>query len=139
MRVALAQIAPVLLDRAGTNERILAALDEAAADKAALVCFGETLLPGYPLWLSRTDGARFDDALLKELHARYLEQAVCVEDGDLAPIQAAATTHCACAGTRSTRARSRSDRTASCAPATASWCRPTRSASAGAQATATGW
>ena len=90
MRVALAQIAPRLLDRAETTERILAALDEAAADKAALVCFGETLLPGYPLWLSRTDGARFDDELQKELHARYLEQAVCVEDGDLAPIQAAA-------------------------------------------------
>jgi len=93
MRVALAQIAPQLLDRAGTTERILAALDEAAADKAALVCFGETLLPGYPLWLSRTDGARFDDELQKELHARYLEQAVCIEDGDLAPIQAAARAH----------------------------------------------
>lgn len=93
MKVALAQIAPVLLDRSATIARIVGALERAHEQGASLVCFGETLLPGYPLWVSRTDGARFDDALQKELHALYLAQAVCVEAGDLAPIQEAARAH----------------------------------------------
>ncbi len=86
MRVAIAQIAPVLLDRAATIERIVRAIHEACDQGANLVCFGETLLPAYPVWLCRTDGARFDDPEQKELHERYLDQAVTVERGHLAPI-----------------------------------------------------
>jgi predicted amidohydrolase len=47
------------------------------------VAFGEALVPGYPFWVERTDGARFDSALQKKLYAHYVEQAVCIEDGDL--------------------------------------------------------
>ena len=63
---------------------------EAAAAGCRMVAFGETLVPGYPVWLSRTGGARFDDPDQKRLHARYLEQAVVVERGDLAPVAEAA-------------------------------------------------
>lgn len=28
---------------------------------------GEALLPGYPFWISRTDGARFDSPMQKEI------------------------------------------------------------------------
>ncbi len=87
MKVAIAQIAPVLLDREATCERIVGAIHEASDGGAKLVCFGETLLPAYPVWLCRTDGARFDDADQKALHAIYLEQAVTIERGDLDPIR----------------------------------------------------
>ena len=48
-----------------------------------MVAFGEALVPGYPFWVERTDGARFESALQKELYAHYASQAVCIESGDL--------------------------------------------------------
>ena len=93
LTVALAQLAPVWLDREQTLEKILAAVDEAAQENAQLVCFGESLLPGYPFWLERTDGAVFESPVQKELHAHYLAQAVCIEEGDLAPLCERAKQH----------------------------------------------
>ena len=83
LTIGLAQIAPVWLDREKTLEKILKSVQ--AADKAncQLVAFGEALLPGYPFWVERTDGARFNSPLQKEIHARYLDQAVQVEAGHL--------------------------------------------------------
>ncbi len=83
MRVAIAQIAPVFLNREATLEKVVARVREAAQADCRLVVFGEALVPGYPVWLSRTDGARFDAADQKEIHARYLEQAVQPEAGHL--------------------------------------------------------
>lgn len=88
MKVAIAQIAPAYMDRAATIDRIAAAVREAGAAGAGLVCFGETLAPGYPVWLSRTDWARFDDPVQKELHALYVDQGV--EEGHLKPVCEAA-------------------------------------------------
>lgn len=88
--VAAAQIAPVWLDRDRTATKIIASMHEAAAAGARLVTFGEALLPGYPFWLERTDGARFESPLQKEFHAHYLDQAVQVESGHLDGIRAAA-------------------------------------------------
>jgi nitrilase len=93
MRIALAQIAPVLLNRSETLERVASCVDAAARQAVRLVCFGEALLPGYPVWLSRTDGARFDAPLQKELYARYVDQAVRIEDGHLQPLQELAFQH----------------------------------------------
>ena len=55
-----------------------------------MVCFGEALVPGYPVWISRTDGARFDTDDQKQLHALYTEQAVQPEAGHLDEVCAAA-------------------------------------------------
>lgn len=87
---ALCQIAPVLLDREATITKIVEAIRSAASRGATLACFGETIVPGYPLWIERTDGARFNSDLQKTIHARYLREAVCLEDDDLAPVQQAA-------------------------------------------------
>ncbi|MEL6342196.1 MAG: carbon-nitrogen hydrolase family protein [Myxococcota bacterium] len=76
MKVAVAQVAPVLLDRDATMARVLDMVDAAAAQGAHLVAFGETLVPAYPVWLSSTGGARFNDPVQKDLFARYVEQAV---------------------------------------------------------------
>ena len=83
MKLALAQLAPVWLDRTATLAKIQQYISDAATAGAQLICFGETLLPGYPFWLSTAEGAAFDNRRQKELHAHYLREAVCIERGDL--------------------------------------------------------
>ncbi len=83
LKVALAQIAPLWLDRTQTLEKILHYVRLAAQDDCHLVAFGEGLLPGYPYWVTLTDGAAFDSPVQKEIHAHYLSQAVQIERGDL--------------------------------------------------------
>lgn len=83
IKVALAQMAPVWLDRKATLEKIESFTEKAAAQGVELVVFGEALLPGYPFWTERTDGAKFNSDVQKELHALYMQQAVQPERGDL--------------------------------------------------------
>ena len=90
--IAAAQIAPVWLDRTATVAKVAAWVHKAADAGANLVAFGEALTPGYPFWIEHTDGARFNDAVQKSLHAHYLDQAVQVEVGHLAPVCEAART-----------------------------------------------
>ena len=93
LTIALAQIAPVWLDRQATTDKIAHWIDMAAAEGADLVVFGEALLPGYPYWVERTDGARFESAVQKRLYAHYASQAVLIERGDLDPLQSACRKH----------------------------------------------
>ncbi len=88
--VGLAQIAPVWLDRNATIDKVVSWVERAAADNCTLVVFGEALVPGYPFWIERTDGARFESELQKSLYAYYVSQAVSVEDGDLDGVRKAA-------------------------------------------------
>ena len=90
LTVALAQVAPVWMDREASLARVAAAVTRAGEEGARLCCFGEALVPGYPFWVTRTDGARFESARQKDWHARYLDQGVVIERGDLAPVQRAA-------------------------------------------------
>ncbi len=93
LTVGVAQIAPVWLDRAATLAKVEAAIEQASAQNCELVTFGEALVPGYPFWIERTDGARFNDARQKKHYARYLDQGVMIERGDLDVITAAAAKH----------------------------------------------
>jgi len=81
--VGLAQIAPVWLQRDATLDKVVAWIADAAASKCDLVAFGEALIPGYPFWVERTEGAKFESDLQKKLFAHYVRQGVCIEDGDL--------------------------------------------------------
>src|SRR5262245_25764929 len=90
MRIAAAQLAPVFLDREATVSKVVRAVQSAAREGASLVAFGETLVPGYPAWICKTDGARFNAPDQKALHAKYLEQAVTLEEGHLQPVADAA-------------------------------------------------
>lgn len=93
LRIAGAQLAPVWLHREGTIAKVVQAIDEAAAREVELLAFPEAFVPGYPFWIEHTDGARFDSALQKSLHAHYLDQAVQIEAGHLDPVvQASART-----------------------------------------------
>ena len=86
IKVALAQIAPVWLDRIASTEKVMQAISEGADKGAELVSFGECLLPGYPFWLELTGGAVFNSPKQKQMQAHYLTQAINVERGDLDPI-----------------------------------------------------
>lgn len=83
LNISIAQIAPVWLNKKKTIKKIEEAIREAALQKADLVCFGETLLPGYPFWMELTDGAKFNNNVQKEIFAHYLKEAVNIENGDL--------------------------------------------------------
>ncbi len=83
LTVGLAQIAPVWLDRNGTMAKILVQVRAAGEAGCHIVAFGEGLLPGYPFWIERTNGALFNSPMQKEIHAHYMDQAVQIEAGHL--------------------------------------------------------
>ena len=83
LKVGIAQIAPVWLNREKTLTKVGKYINQAAKEGCQLVVFGEALVPGYPFWVERTDGARFNSPIQKEIHAHYLDQAVQIEAGNL--------------------------------------------------------
>ena len=82
LTVGLAQIAPVWLNRDATLAKVVDWISRAAGEGCELVVFGEALVPGYPFWVERTDGARFESALQKQMFAHYVSQGVAIEGGD---------------------------------------------------------
>jgi len=83
LQVGLAQMAPVWLDRDRTLEKVCSFIENAATKGCELVVFGEALVPGYPFWVERTEGARFNSKVQKEMYAHYVEQGVQIEAGHL--------------------------------------------------------
>lgn len=51
LKVGIAQISPVWLNKQETLNKIEAYITDAAAADCELVVFGEAVLPGYPFWL----------------------------------------------------------------------------------------
>jgi len=85
LTVSAVQATPKFLDRAAT---IAVAADEtraAAAAGADLVVFPESFVPGYPDWIWRRPPMSDSD-----WYARFSEQSVDVDGGDLDPLRAAA-------------------------------------------------
>jgi nitrilase len=83
LTVGLAQIAPCWLQRDATLAKVGEQVSAAAAAGCSLVVFGEALVPGYPFWVERTDGARFESPLQKSLFAHYRSEAVDLDAGHL--------------------------------------------------------
>jgi nitrilase len=93
LRVGLAQIAPVWLQRDATLAKVVGWITRAAQDDCDLVIFGEALVPGYPFWVERTQGAQFESPVQKSLFAHYVDQAISIENGDLNTVCDAANKH----------------------------------------------
>ncbi len=83
LKIAMAQIAPVWLNKSETLKRIEASIIEASTENAELIVFGEALLPGYPFWLALAGGAEWNTELNKTLHAHYVSNSICIEKGEL--------------------------------------------------------
>jgi len=91
VKVAAAQLAPAYLDRDATLNRVLDAIEEAAAAGVSLIVFPETFVPGYPSWADYSNASAFDDAGQKAAFARYVDAAVDLERGDLDRVVSAAS------------------------------------------------
>jgi nitrilase len=93
LKIALAQISPIWLNKEKTIDKIKSFITDAGTKKCELVVFGESLLPGYPFWLSITNGAEFNSTIQKELHAHYIRNAIQIEAGELDGICTLAKEH----------------------------------------------
>lgn len=93
LKVAIAQISPIWLNKEETLNKILSSIEEAGRQSCELLVFGEALLPGYPFWLTLTHGAEFNSTMQKEIHAHYTRLAVQIEKGDLDGVCKAAKSH----------------------------------------------
>ena len=83
LKVALAQISPVWLNKEKTIEKIEKSILDAAKENCELIVFGEALLPGYPFWIALTNGVEWDSKTQKELHAHYVRNSITIEKGEL--------------------------------------------------------
>lgn len=86
MRIAAAQTAPAWGNPTATAAKTTDWIEKAAAADVGLVAFGETFLSGYPFWVARTDGARWDVPDQKEAYAFYLDAAVRLDGPELAQV-----------------------------------------------------
>lgn len=76
LRIGGIQIAPVFLDAKKTWEKLASHIREAHSNGAELVTWGETLIPGYPFWLSPSGGASFNNAEQKAAYSTYWREAI---------------------------------------------------------------
>jgi nitrilase len=93
LKIGMAQIAPVWLNKEKTLSKIKHTIEQAADEQCELLVFGEALLPGYPFWVSLTNGAEFNSPVQKEIHAHYAKNAIQVEKGELYDICQLAKKH----------------------------------------------
>lgn len=91
--VALAQITPVWLDKNETLKKVEKYIQDAGKQNCDLVVFGEGLIPGYPHWIGYTNGAAWNSTVQKEIHARYVQNSIQIEAGELDEICDLAKTH----------------------------------------------
>jgi nitrilase len=89
--VAIAQIAPAFLDLGRSVERAADAIGKAAANGASLVVFGETWLPGYPVWADA--GLPWDDDATKATFARLHANSLAIPGPELDVLAGAAREH----------------------------------------------
>jgi len=93
LKIAMAQIAPVWLDKQTTLNKVENTILDASKEDVELIVFGEGLIPGYPFWLALTGGAEWDKKVNKELHAHYVSNAITIEKGDLESVCQLAKEH----------------------------------------------
>jgi nitrilase len=87
MKIAAAQTSPVWGDPEATSKVVAEWIRRAADQEVDLLAFGETFLSGYPYWMARTDGARWNAPDQKEAYAYYLASAVALDGPEIATIQ----------------------------------------------------
>jgi nitrilase len=90
-RVAIAQSAPVYLDKRASLTKALDLIQQAAKRDAQLVAFGETWLPGYPAWLDVCPGATlWENSSAKEVFAKLRNNSITVPGEEVNDLSEAA-------------------------------------------------
>jgi nitrilase len=89
--VAIAQSAPVYLDKRAGLTKALALIQQAAQREAGLVVFGESWLPGYPAWLDVCPGAAlWENVSAKEVFAKLRNNSISVPGDEVNTLREAA-------------------------------------------------
>src|SRR6266849_4163907 len=91
VRVAIAQSAPVYLDKQASLAKALGLIQQAAKRGAQLVAFGETWLPCYPAWLDFCPGAAlWENPSTKDVFARLRANSIVVPGEEVHALREAA-------------------------------------------------
>jgi len=91
LRVAIAQFAPVYLDKSASLARAIQIVQDANKCGAELVAFGETWLPGYPAWLDFCPKvALWDHVPTKQVFARLRQNSIAVPGPEITALSEAA-------------------------------------------------
>jgi nitrilase len=91
VRVAIAQSAPVYLDKRASLRKVLNLIQQAAKSGARLVAFGETWLPGYPAWLDVCPGAGlWENPCTKDVFAKLRDNSITVPGEEVNALSEAA-------------------------------------------------
>ncbi len=91
VRVAIAQCAPIYLDKHASLAKALDLIQQAAKRGAQLVAFGETWLPGYPAWLDVCPGAAlWENGFAKDVFARLRSNSIVVPGEEVNALREAA-------------------------------------------------
>jgi len=91
VRVAIAQSAPVYLDKRASLAKALDLIHQAAKTGARLVAFGETWLPGYPAWLDVCPGAAlWENTSAKDIFAKLRNNSITVPGEEVNALSEAA-------------------------------------------------
>jgi|TARA_B100000959_G_scaffold206961_1_gene217113 nitrilase len=79
VKVAVIQMSPVFLDKSASWKKLMAMILEAIEQGASVITWGETLIPGYPVWMSLTDSARWDNPDQKRAYSTYVRESVSLD------------------------------------------------------------
>src|SRR6266852_3414942 len=91
VRVAIAQSAPVYLDKRASLAKALDLIQQAAKRDAQLVAFGESWLPGYPAWRDVCPGAAlWENTSAKEVFAKLRNNSITVPGEEVKALSEAA-------------------------------------------------
>ena len=90
LTVAIAQAAPVVLNRAATIDKACQLIAEAGKGGARLIAFPETWVPCYPVWCDAGSFGKWDHGPSKKLHARLVRESVEIPSADTEKLCAAA-------------------------------------------------
>jgi len=82
LKVAVAQVTPVVLDRAACVAKACRFIAAAGDRGARLVAFPETWIPGYPVWCDTGTLGRWEHAPAKRIHARLMRASVTIPSPD---------------------------------------------------------
>src|SRR5258708_8201949 len=95
VRVAIAQSAPVYLQKEASLAKALEILQKASSQGVQLVAFGETWFPGYPAWLDVCpEAALWNHEPTKRVFARLRQNSVAVPGPEVQTLcQAAGDLH----------------------------------------------
>ena len=77
VKVAVAQVAPVFMDKEATIDKACRAMEEAGRNDAELIVFSETFIPGYPYWRGTNPISRWSENQIE-----YMKNAISVPSQD---------------------------------------------------------